>query len=174
MQKYCKTCYFGYFGDVWLTTPKLIPSTCRKLLCLSAGKELTSSSMFFWRYCKDVQTYFEYFGHIWLESFDVYLHAENTLHCTLLSWYLSKRILQCDWPKAFLTLTQKPEFCRIWGWCWNINNNISFYFRLFTVKKLLKKPFKKSKNPYFWAILGPFCPNLGKNEFSWKKRICDY
>ena len=30
-----------------------------------------------------------------------------------------------------------------------------------------------SKNPqkfYFGAILDPFCPNLGKNEFSWKKK----
>ena len=31
--------------------------------------------------------------------------------------------------------------------------------------------FKKSKNKYFGAILGPFCPNLGRDEFSWKKEL---
>ena len=25
-----------------------------------------------------------------------------------------------------------------------------------------------------WAILGPFCPNLGKKEFSWKKGFCQF
>ena len=33
----------------------------------------------------------------------------------------------------------------------------------------MTKVFKKSKKTYFGAILGPFCPNLDKNEFSWKK-----
>ena len=35
----------------------------------------------------------------------------------------------------------------------------------------------KKKNPkrtYFGAILGRFYPNLGKNEFSWKKAICQF
>ena len=27
----------------------------------------------------------------------------------------------------------------------------------------------KSKKPYLGAIFGPFCPNLGKNEFSSKE-----
>ena len=38
-------------------------------------------------------------------------------------------------------------------------------------KKLMTKFFKKSRKPCFGAILGPFCPNLGKNEFSWKKEL---
>ena len=33
-------------------------------------------------------------------------------------------------------------------------------------EKLITKVF--SKKPYFGAILGPICSNLGKNEFSWK------
>ena len=40
-------CYFGYFGHIWLCTTKTILSTCRKILCLSAGKQLTSFSLFF-------------------------------------------------------------------------------------------------------------------------------
>ena len=35
--------------------------------------------------------------------------------------------------------------------------------------------FKKYKNdPYLGATLGPCCPNLGKNEFSWKKEPCQF
>ena len=36
------------------------------------------------------------------------------------------------------------------------------------------KFFKKSNKPYLGAILGPFFPNLGKNEFSWKKGLCQF
>ena len=38
----------------------------------------------------------------------------------------------------------------------------------------MTKYFKKSKKPYFAAILRPSCPNLGKNEFSWKKGLCQF
>ena len=37
--RYCKnmqTSYFGYFGRVWLHTPKMTVSTCRRPRCLSA------------------------------------------------------------------------------------------------------------------------------------------
>ena len=66
----------------------ILPS-CRKSLCLSGGKSST------WRYCKDMQTYFGYFGHTWLHSakmmvFNVYLHAKNKLHNSLLSWDITK------------------------------------------------------------------------------------
>ena len=33
----------------------------------------------------------------------------------------------------------------------------------------MTKFFKTSKKHYFQAIFGPFSPNFGKNEFSWKK-----
>ena len=38
-----QTCYFGYSGHAWLRTPKVILSPCRKLSCLSADKNSTSS-----------------------------------------------------------------------------------------------------------------------------------
>ena len=61
------TCYYGCFGHIWLSTPKVILSTCKKLSCLSAGIKLTLSPTFFWAYCKDMQiSYFGYFGHAWL------------------------------------------------------------------------------------------------------------
>ena len=36
------------------------------------------------------------------------------------------------------------------------------------------KFFKKSKKTYFGAILGLFSLNLGKNEFCWKKGLCQF
>ena len=48
--------------------------------------------------------------------------------------------------------------------------SISDYFQEKLMTKFFKKP-KKKKN-YFRAILGPFCPNLGKHECSWKIGVC--
>ena len=45
--KILQTCYFRYFGHAWLCAPMVILSTCRKLLCLSAGKKTTSLLMLF-------------------------------------------------------------------------------------------------------------------------------
>ena len=30
------------------------------------------------------------------------------------------------------------------------------------------------KNPYFMTVLGPVCPNVDKQEFSWKKVLCKF
>ena len=38
----------------------------------------------------------------------------------------------------------------------------------------MNKFFKKSKKHNLVAILGTFCPNLGKNGFSWKKGLCQF
>ena len=48
--------------------------------------------------------------------------------------------------------------------------SISDYFQ----EKLMIKFLKKPKKPHFGAILGPYFPDLGKNEFSWKKVICQF
>ena len=77
--------------------------------------------------------------------------------------------MQFDSLAEFWPITQDPKFCQI-CW-WNINSNISFHFRLFSIKTNMTKFFKKSKELYFGAILSPFCSNLGKNEFSWKKGL---
>ena len=34
----------------------------------------------------------------------------------------------------------------------------------------MPKVFKKSQKTLLWGHFGPFLPNLGKNEFAWKKR----
>ena len=51
-------------------------------------------------------------------------------------------------------------FCQVWDWWWNINNKISFHFRLFP-RKINDRFFKESKKTILEANLGPFCPNLG-------------
>ena len=44
----------------------------------------------------------------------------------------------------------------------------------FFQEKLMLIFFKKSPKPYFWPIWGYFIPNLGKNQFSWKKWLCQF
>ena len=49
---------------------------------LSAGKKSTSSHMFFWRYCKDMQNaYFGYFGHARLHTPKMIESTCRKLHC---------------------------------------------------------------------------------------------
>ena len=72
------------------------------------------------------------------------------------------------------------EFCQIWDWWWNINNNISFHFRLFPRKT--KDNFKKKKfqkETILGTILGPFTQIRTKMNFPGKKssvsfRYCNY
>ena len=44
--KILQTCYFGYFDDAWLHTPKVLLSTCKELSRLSTSKKSSSSHVF--------------------------------------------------------------------------------------------------------------------------------
>ena len=69
--------------------------------------------------------------------------------------------MQFDWPTAFWPITWDPKLCQI-CW-WNINNNISFHYRLFPRKTNITKFFKKSQNPIlgpFWALLPKLGPKM--------------
>ena len=68
LQRYCKLVMLDTLRKPGYTYQQNIVPPCRKLLYLSAGKGTTSSSIFFWRYCKDVHTYFEHFGHVWIRT----------------------------------------------------------------------------------------------------------
>ena len=110
-----------------------------------------------------MQTYFGYFGYAWLHSpkmivFSVYLHAKNKLHNSLLSYNIT-----IFWP-----ITCDPKLCQIYWW--NINNNISFHYRLFLRKTSTTKLFKKSQKTLIWAHSGPFCPNLDQKWIFLEKR----
>ena len=57
--QYCiANLWFWVFEHTWLCIPKVILTTFRILLSLSAGKKSNSSSMFIWKYCKDMQNSF--------------------------------------------------------------------------------------------------------------------
>ena len=73
-----------------------------------------------------------------------------------------------DWLTAFWPITRKPEFCQIWDWWRDINNNISFHFRLLP-RKNNDKIFQKTENPTFgpfWALFAEF---WAKMNFPGKK-----
>ena len=59
----------------------MILSTCRKPFCLFGGKKSTSSLMLSWRYCKDMQIYFGYFGHAWFHTPKMIVSACARLRC---------------------------------------------------------------------------------------------
>ena len=86
------------------------------------------------RYCKLVLDTLDMPGYThpkcycqFIENCHVYLQQTNQLYPPFFSE---------DWLSAVRTRTrtQEPEFCQIWDWWWNINNNISFHFRLFPRK----------------------------------------
>ena len=61
--KILQTCCFGYFGHVWIHTLKVILSSCRNFRVYLQAKNQLHLPCFFWRYCKDMWTFFGYFGH---------------------------------------------------------------------------------------------------------------
>ena len=75
LQKYFKPVVLGTLGMFGYVYPKW------KLSCLSAGKKSTPSFMLLRRYCKDMQTYFGYFGHAWLHSPKMIVLTCRRLRC---------------------------------------------------------------------------------------------
>ena len=142
-QRYCKLVVLctlgmhGYANPMWYY---------QLFSCLFEGKKSTSLPPCF---SEDI-----------VENFDVYLHAKNKLHHSLLSWNITfYTILQFDWLTAFWLITWEPEFCQIWDWWWNINNNISFHLRLFP-RKTNDRIFQKIRKTQFWDHFGPFLPKF--------------
>ena len=81
--------------------------------------------------------------------------------------------MQFYWLTAFGPITGDPEFCQVWGWCWNINKNISFHFRLLP-RKINDKIFQKIQKKLFWghvAILAFFAQIWVKMNSPRKKAL---
>ena len=106
-------CCFWYFGHAWLKTPKVILSTCRKLMFIS-GKKSTSPPMLFWRSWKDVQIYFGYFGYVCLQTPKMIISTCRGL------WYLSScqkiHFIKYTSFTSFLRYYNFKEFCNLIGW----------------------------------------------------------
>ena len=138
---------------------------------MSAGKKSTSYPTFFSGYCKDMQTsYFGFFGHVWLNTSKMTVTTCNFICMPNINFiiYFFLEILHSSIWLGFW-LTWESEFCQIWDWWWNVKTiTISFHFRLIP-EKTKAKIFWKLQNTLFWAHFCPFCPNLSKNKFSWKK-----
>ena len=64
LQKYCKLVYIGYFGHVWLRIPKVILSTCRKLLFIGRQK----INFILYVFLETQISYFGYFGQAWIRT----------------------------------------------------------------------------------------------------------
>ena len=128
--------------------------------------------MLFWRYCKDMQTsYFGYFGHAWLHTPKMIVSTCTRLWCLSVckkqtsSFILFLRYYILKNPAIWLAVPiWGLEFCQIWDWWWNINNNISFHFRLFP-RKTNDKIFHKIQKKLFWGHFGTFLPKF------WQKWI---
>ena len=80
--------------------------------------------------------------------------------------------MQFYWLTAFGPITGDPEFCQIWGWCWNINKNISFHFRL-RPRKINDKIFQKRQKLNFEAAwpFWSFLPKFGQKWIFLEKRL---
>ena len=134
--------------------------------------------MLYWRYCKDMQTsYFGYFGHAWLHTPKMIVSTCTRLWCLSVckkqtsSFILFLRYYILKNPAIWLAVPiWGLEFCQIWDWWWNINNNISFHFRLYTRKTNDKTFLKKSKKNLFWGHFGPFLPKFGQKWIFLLKR----
>ena len=101
--RYCKilqTCCFGCFEHAWFCKPKVILTSCRKLLCLLASKKSTSSPCSsediakIWKLLilgtlgMPSYTHSEWQYQI-LGDFDVYLNAKNKIYHSFLSWHIT-------------------------------------------------------------------------------------
>ena len=63
---------------------------------------------------------------------NLYQHANNQAICS--GEMVDYKILQSDWLRTFLSISQEPEFSQIWDLCRNITNNIHFHYRTNSVR----------------------------------------
>ena len=128
------------------------------------------------RYCKDLKTYFGYFGHACFHSPKMivsswgrlrYLSACKiwTASFTSFVWYYILKNPAIWLAGSILAITRDPKFCQI---CWsNINHNISSRFRLFPRKTNITKFFKQYKTSIlglFWTLFAQIWANMNFPE----------
>ena len=171
--RYC----FWYFGTVWVGTPNVILSSCRKRLCLSAGKNSTSLPMLLWRYYKDMQTHFGYFGHSWLHSMIVSpcrrlqsLSAcnYNKLHNSLLSYILKN---PANWlAGSIFTYNSRPNILPDMFMKYQEQYQFSFYIISKYIKLTGQNFSKRIQNPILGGHSGTFLPKFGQKWIFLEKR----
>ena len=61
---------------------------------------------------------------------NLYQHAKNQAFSSFFSRdILDLKILQSDFPKAFWSISQEPDFSQVWDLCKNTVNNINFHYK---------------------------------------------
>ena len=75
------------------------------------------------------------------------------------------KILQFDWPGAFRSLPQEPDFSQIWDLCRNIVNNTNFHYRLIQ-ENLFKNVFNIFKKK---TVFDPFSLFSGQKKLPSQK-----
>ena len=178
---------------------KVLKLTCGKFWYLSACKKLSSSLISFLIYCKDIANLL--FWELWewliisiknhsinLQETFVPMCMQQISFITHFFLKILKQIANLFFWAIWACLATPKMTVSIWRnfWCLSASRKpASFFpfslryckhianFRLFP-GKLMTKFFKKSKKPYFGVTSGNFCPNLGKNEFSWKKALWQF
>ena len=179
--KTLQTCYFENCGNAWPSPSKLHYQFVASFHAYLHAKNQLHHQLFL-RYCKKEQTcYFGYFGHAWLHPPKMIVSTYRRLWClftcqkytSLFTSFLRYYILKnpAIWlGDNILDLTREQGHCQIWDWWWNINNNISFHFRLFPRKSNDKVFQKIQKKTYFGAIWGHFLAKSGQKRVFLGKR----
>ena len=108
--------------------------------------------------------YFGYFGDAWLRAPKFISSTCRRLRC----------LSTCqEYNSSFTSFLRyyilKNPFAR-YGIGGEISRILVFIIDYFQ-EKLMTNFFRRSKKTYCEVILGPFCPNLLKNEFSWKNGL---
>ena len=176
LQRYSKLVVFNNLGMPGYAHQKGYYqfAICRNILCLPTGKKSIScfsgdtakiSKVILGTFSMPAFTQ-QKWHHQLVENFNIYLHAKNKVGHVLLPWDIET--LEFYWLTAFGPITRDPEFCQIPDWCWNINGNISFHFRLFS-RKTNYRIFQNFQKILFWGHFDFFAKNLGKNKFTGKK-----
>ena len=134
--------------------------------------------MSFWTYCKDTQTfYFECLRQTQICTpklivstlmFISTSQKQASSFTFFLRYYNLKNPANLIGQQHFGSILENQNFAR-YGIGDEISIAISVFILDYFYEKLITKFFKKCQKPYFGDLLGRFCSNLGKNEFSQKK-----
>ena len=154
--RYYKDVVNWLFWVLWgfeLNKLKVNLSTCRKPLCLLAGKKSTSFPMIYWRYCKDMQTfYFRYFRNPLLQT----PKNDRLAHFILQNF---KRIVRAD-PELLACAIFGHKMAHLpWAIFFFCTNHF-YYFHLPVGPFHCAKFTKSCEDAAFWAQNGPFAPHL--------------
>ena len=128
--------------------------------CILIGWEHMATPKPYHTQCKQ---YYQKFPFINLSK-----HTKNQANSSIRSWDKANlKILNSDWPTAFLPLSQALEFSQAWNFHRDVANDERLHFRPFPGKnndRIFKNPWKT----LFLGHFGPILPIFGPLNFFFK------